>query len=286
MTTIDESGSVGYSDVEYVFEPHSRTLPDVREYIYAIWDRRRFLIELARSDLRTARSRTRLGNIWSVLDPLFQATIYFFLYTVLRRGSSSSNFLPVLIGGIYLFALSMSALSEGGSSIKRARSLMLNSTFPRALLPVTSVYKNVKSFIPSAFVFLIIFPLVGGKFGPGFLLLPLLFTVQVVMNLGIALLVSTYVTLVADGQNVMNYVNRLLFFMTPVVYPVALLPASARLWIGWQPLFALFACYQAVFSGGWPSIGLILQAMLWAVGLVIVGAQLFLRHEREFAIHL
>ncbi len=286
MTTFDQPTSPAYSNFEYVFEPHSRALPDIRDYVLAIWDRRRFMVELAKSDLRSQRSSTALGNLWGVLDPLFQASIYFFLYTVLRRGASRTNFLPILIGGIYLFSLTMSALGEGGTSIKRARGLMLNSTFPRALLPATNLYKNLKRFVPSACVFLVLFPLVGGSFGPGFVLLPLLFAIQTIMNLGISLLVATFVTLFADGQNVMTYVTRVLFFTTPVVYPVSLLPASAKAAIGWLPLFPIFAAYQAVFAGAWPSFRLIVESALWAGALLVIGAQVFLRHEREFTMKL
>lgn len=280
-----------YSDVEYVFEPHSATLPDLREYLAALWERRQFMVELARSDLRSLRSSTALGSIWSVLDPLFQASIYFFLYTVIRGGkgggtSANAAFLPVLIGDFFLFSLSLAALGDGGGSIKRGKGLMLNSSFPRALLPVTSVYKSVRKFVPCAAVFVVLFPLAGGTIGSGFFLLPLLFVLQLVMNVGIALLVSTFVVLVPDGNNLMSYVSRVLFFATPVVYPVALLPDSARLLISWQPLFPLFACYQAIFSGQVPSAGLVLQTALWAIALLVIGGQIFLRHERQFALHL
>ncbi len=275
-----------YSDVEYVFEPHSKTMPDVRSYMAALWGRREFMLELANSDIRTIRSSTRLGNIWSVLDPLFQAGIYFFLYSVLRKGSARSAFLPVLIGGIYLFSLTLAALTEGGASIKRSRSLMLNSTFPRVLLPVSAIYKSVKNFIPSAIVFAFLFLVLGGKVGTGIFVLPLLFGVQTVMNLGIALLVSTFVTLFADGTNVMTYVTRVLFFTTPVVYPVSILPSSAHAVVGWLPTFTLFASYQAVFSGGAPSAAMVLEAAVWAFALLVIGGQWFLRHEREFAMHL
>jgi teichoic acid transport system permease protein len=276
-----------YSDVEYVFEPHSAAMPDLREYVGALWDRRQFMIELARADLRTLRTSTALGNIWAVLDPLFQAGIYYFLYVVLRRGSTNqTKFLPVLIGGFFLFSLSMAALGEGGTSIKRARGLMLNSTFPRALLPVTAVYKSLRNFVPAACVFVVLFPLVGGKPGAGLFLLPLLFALQIVMNVGIALLVSTFIVLIPDANNVMMYVTRVLFFATPVVYPIALLPSSAKLLIGWQPLFALFASYQAIFSGNVPSLSLLVQTAFWSITLLVIGTQVFLRHEREFAIHL
>ncbi len=275
-----------YSDVVYVFEPHTTVLPDIREYVEALWDRREFMKELVRADVRSLRSSTALGNIWGVLDPLFQAGIYYFLYSVLRRGAAQSQFLPVLIAGFFLFGISMAALGEGGASIKRSRGLILNSTFPRALLPVTSVYKSVRNFIPSACVLVVLFPLVGGRIGSGLIFLPLIFVLQVGMCVGIALLVSTFVTLVPDASNIMTYVNRVLFFATPVVYPVKLLPASAKLLIGWQPLFALFSNYQAVFSGQAPNLFLLLQTAAWSAGLLALGIQVFLRNERKFAMHL
>ncbi|MEY2580866.1 MAG: teichoic acid transport system permease protein [Ilumatobacteraceae bacterium] len=276
-----------YSDVEYVFEPHSSTMPDLREYFDALWDRRHFMVALAKTDLRSLRSSTALGSIWAILDPLFQAGIYYFLYVVLRGAQSSQvKFLPVLIAGFYLFAISMAALGDGGTSIRRAKGLMLNSTFPRALLPVTAVYKSIRKFVPSACVLAVVFPLVGGQVGIGLFVFPLLFALQVVMCIGTALLVSTFVVLFPDGSNVMAYVTRVLFFATPVVYPVTLLPASARLIVGWQPLFALFASYQAVFSGDVPNAGLVVQTAVWAFALLFIGSQVFLRHERQFTIRL
>jgi teichoic acid transport system permease protein len=282
MTTVSE-----YSDVEYVFEPHVSTMPSIREYVEALWARRQFMAKLAQSDLRSLRSSTMLGSIWSVLDPLFQAAIYFFLYAVLRGGKGSQiEFLPILIGDIFLFGLSTAALAEAGQSIRRSKTLMLNSTFPRALLPVTSVYKSLRQFVPAACVFAVLFPLVGGKLGPGLFVLPLLFALQIVMNIGIALLVSTFVVLVADATNVMSYITRILFFATPVIYPVTLLPGNVKWLVAWQPLFPLFASYQAVLGGRMPSAGLVLQTALWAVALLVIGTRVFLRREREFTIHL
>ena len=286
--SVSPAGQGGYSDVEYVFEPHTATMPDLREYLESLLDRRQFMVALAKADLRGLRSRTALGGVWGVLDPLFQATIYFFLYVILRgnSGGDRSAFLPILIGDIFLFGLTTAAMGEAGTSIKRAKGLMLSSTFPRALLPITSVYKSLRQFGLAAAVFAVIFPLVGGTPGPGLFVLPLLFVVHVTMNVGIALLVSSFVILVPDGTNVMTYVSRILFFATPIIYPVTLLPDTARLLVGWQPLFALFASYQAVFRGDVPSLGLVVTSAVWAIALLVVGAQVFLRHERQFALHL
>ena len=75
-----------YSDVEYVFEPHSATMPNLREYVAGLWERRTFMVALAQADLRGSRAKTRLGAVWTVLDPLFMAAIYFFLYWIMNKG--------------------------------------------------------------------------------------------------------------------------------------------------------------------------------------------------------
>ena len=106
------------------------------------------------------------------------------------------------------------------------------------------------------------------------------------MNVGIALVVSTYVVLVPDGSNVMQYVNRVLFFVTPVIYPAALLPGAVEAIIQWQPLFPVFACYQAILSGGIPDPRMMAMSALWAAILLVVGGRVFLKREREFALHL
>jgi teichoic acid transport system permease protein len=261
-------------------------MPPLRPYLQALWDRRAFIAALVQSELRMARSRTALGNLWSIINPLFQAAIYYFLYTILRSSPSSAAFLPILIANFFFFGLSTEALSQGGQSIRRSKGLMLNSTFPRALLPITAVFKSIREFALAAAVLAVLFPFVGGQFGPGLFVLPLLFALQIVMNIGIAMLASAYITLVPDGSNVVTYINRILFFITPVIYPVALLPAGAKALIQWQPLFPLFAAYQAVFAGKTPSPLLVFETFLWATALLVLGARVFLRREREFAIHL
>jgi teichoic acid transport system permease protein len=281
MTTVN-----AYSDVEYTFTPHSRSLPDVRAYVLSLWERRHFIEALAQATIRQKASNTTLGNLWRILNPLLQAGLYFFLYNVLRGSSANTKFLPVLIAGFFFFELTMTALTQGGSSIKQSKGLMLNSSFPRALLPLTVVYTSLRSFVAMLGVLVVLFPLLGGQVGPGFLVLPLLFAIQVVMNVGIALLMATVVTLVPDATNAMQYVARLMFFVTPVIYPVTLLPPVAMKILLIQPTFPVFAAYQAIFSGGTPSFFHIAISAVWAAVMLVVGGRAFLKREREFALYV
>src|SRR4051794_18921929 len=123
-----------YSDVEYVFEPHSAEMPPLRPYLRDLWERRRFIAEMARADIKGKRNSTVAGQLWAVLDPLFQAAIYFFLITVLRGGARGGAELASLIFCVFLFQLTAGALNDGGRSVVSNKGLMLNSSFPRAML--------------------------------------------------------------------------------------------------------------------------------------------------------
>lgn len=274
------------SGVEYVFEPHSASLPPLRPYLRELWDRRRFMAEMASADLRGTRSSTVLGGLWGVLDPLFQAAIYYLLFTIIREGGRPIDFLHVLIGGIFLFQLAIGTFTEGGTSILRSTNLILNSTFPRAALPLTTVYKGLLRFLPSIPIYIVFHVALGAPVGWGLLAFPLLFALQIVLMVGMALFTATLVVFFRDAENMLKYATRIFFFTSPVIFPLSLIPDGLRPILSWQPFFALFAGYQHVFVGEFPDLGLILQVLAWSLGFLVIGGWTFLRHEREFAIRL
>ena len=88
------------------------------------------------------------------------------------------------------------------------------------------------------------------------------------------------------ARNVMSYVTRVLFFATPVIYPV---DAPARLRAAPRRLAAaLRALRQLPGRLQWRCRAprLVVQAALWAAALLVIGGRTFLRHERQFALHL
>jgi len=279
--------TAGRDGVTHVFEPHSAGLPPLRPYLQSLWGRRRFITALARSEIRGRHSSTSLGSLWNLLDPIFQAAIYLFLFVVIRGGKGRPEaFVPVLIAGIFLFRLTTSAINEGGKSIRSGRDLMLSSAFPRAILPLAAIFKGLVNFVPTVFVFIPVYIIFGVPPHRALLLLPVLFAIQVVMNVGAALLVSTIAVFVKDTENAITYLTRILFFVTPVIYPVTLLPQEIKAFLQFFPLFPLFATYQAVIGGKHIDGVLIVEAGIWAVVLLVLGGWLFLRYEQAMASRL
>jgi len=282
------SGERAYSDVVQVFEPNALTFPPVGRYFADVLDRRAFIKELATAEVRGQRSTTFLGELWSLVDPLFQAAIYWFLFSVIRGGSGgrSSDFVTAIISSVFLFNFTRISLNDGGRAIVRNKGLVLNAIFPRGLLPVAEVYKGWRSTVPAFIVYIPIHLLLGGAITSAFLILPLIVVLLTLINLGLAFLFATATAYSKDVSQLLNYVLRILMFATPVVYPVSLLSPTIRSVLAWNPLFALFTAFQQIITGEVPSAGLLLQSALWGVVLLVSGVWVFLRHERSFGLYL
>jgi teichoic acid transport system permease protein len=291
MSTVDAlaPGSREPDEVEYVFEPHSVRLPPLKPYLRELWSRRRFVRTLARTEIQGKRSSMAAGQFWAVLDPLFQAAIYFFLIQILRGGQGgrgSAYQMTLLISGIFLFTFTRISLNDGARSVIGGRGLLLNSSFPRALLPISSVYKGLLELAPAGVVYLVIHIAAGQPIGSGVAFLPTLLVLQTALNLGLAFLFAALTVYMRDVTQLLGYLLRVLFFVTPVLYPVSVLPPAVRTAMLFNPLFPVFAAYQEVVAGGVPTTGQIVGSLLWALLFLVVGGGLFISHERAFALHV
>jgi teichoic acid transport system permease protein len=275
-----------HSGLEYVFEPHTASVPPIGQYLRDLWGRRRFIQELSRSQLQRERTRTIFGALWGILDPLLLSAIYILVFTIIRGGQRPTDFIPILIAGITFFGIVTGAMVGGANSITGSSALMLNSTFPRALLPITVVYESVIKTLPIVPVFALLFWLMPHEASWALVLMAPLFAVQIVMCVGLALTTATLVVYFLDVKNLLTYLNRILFFTAPIIYPVAIIPDDIRSILQWLPFFPLFASYQEILGGEVPAAGQMALAAAYALGILVFGSWLFLRHERDFVVNL
>lgn len=282
-----DARGASHEPIVQVFEPNSLALPSLRTYASELLSRRPFIVELAGAEVRGQRSSTFLGELWTLVDPLFQAAIYMFLFLVIRgtKGQTSS-YVTTIIASVFAFNYTRIAITDGGRSILRNKGLVVNAVFPRALLPIAEVYKGFLSTVPAMLVYVVIHLAARAPITQAILVLPLLLVIQTALNFGLALLFSTATVFFRDISNLLNYVVRMLMFATPVVYPVSTLSPAIRGVLSWNPLFALFSAFQSVITGQMPATGLIIQSALWAVLFLVTGMWVFLRHERSFALHI
>ena len=155
-----------YRDDEYserhVYVPHKVGLPPMGHYLSLVWKRRSFAFELSRTTMRAKHFNTVFGQLWLVLNPLFLAGVYFVLVDILRGGSSGPGYFAHLVVCIFAYHLVSDAVRSGTRAVVSGGRLILNSAFPRVLLPFASVISATKKFLPTMLVY-IPFHLASGR---------------------------------------------------------------------------------------------------------------------------
>jgi teichoic acid transport system permease protein len=276
-----------FAEEHHVYEPHLVGLPPLLPYIREAWRRRSFARELSRTKLRAQHFNTVFGQLWLVLNPLMLAGVYFVLVDILRGGSSGEGFFAHLVAGIFAYHLISDAVRQGTKSVVSGGRLILNSAFPRVLLPLGSVISAVKRFIPCVVIYVPVHIASGLPVGPELLWVLPLFGLLVVMASGLAMIVGALQVYFRDLKNFMPYLLRVWLFASPVLYFAHEMPEKYKFLLDVNPLGQLLSAWSDVVNlGGTPSGRQLAIASAWAFGTLIAGFLFFVSREREFAVRL
>jgi teichoic acid transport system permease protein len=276
-----------FAEVHHVYEPHLVGLPPLVPYVREAWRRRSFAYELSRTKLRAQHFNTVFGQLWLVLNPLLLATVYFILVDILRGGSSGEGFFAHLVAGIFAYHLVSDAVRQGTKSVVSGGRLILNSAFPRVLLPIGSVVSAVKRFIPCVIIYIPLHLASGLPVGPKLLWVIPLFALLVVMASGLAMIVGALQVYFRDLKDFMPYLLRVWLFASPVLYFADDMPEKYQFLLYINPLGELLSAWSDVINqGGSPTVEQLAVAAAWAFGLLGAGFLFFVSREREFAVRL
>lgn len=189
----------------------------------------RILHVLASIDFKLKYAGSALGYVWSVLKPLM---LFIMLYLVFGRvfhlGSISRYYPLSLLMGIVLFTFFGDACSMGMSSIVSRESLLRKMSFPRMIIPASA---TLTASITLAINLSVIVAFVAWKRiipQPDWFLIPLLLLELYIFVLGVSLILATLFVRFRDIGQIWELVLQLLFYASPIIYPIGYLPGWAR----------------------------------------------------------
>src|SRR3712207_8797320 len=149
----------------HVYEPHRVGLPPLGQYLRDLWRRREFGAELSRTNLRAQHVNTVFGVLWLVINPLLLAAIYFVLVDILQRGSRNEDFFAHLVAGLFAYYFISQAARQSVRSVVSGGRLILNTAFPRVLLPLASVRTAFVRFLPPMALYAVLHLVTGLPLG-------------------------------------------------------------------------------------------------------------------------
>jgi teichoic acid transport system permease protein len=270
-----------------VYEPHRIGLPPVRAYLRELWRRRQFAFELARTNLRAQQFNTVLGQLWLIINPVLLAFVFFVLVAIVRGGSRGSEFLAHLMLGLFAYRLVSTSVKQGARSVIGSGRLILNTAFPRTLLPLASVLTAFMRFLPTLAVYAVMHAIAGLPVGPQLLWAIPILALLVVLSSGASMLAAAAQVYFRDLTNILPYVLRIWLYLSPVLYYVEDIPERFKPLAAANPLYPLLGSLSdAVNQGEAPDAGFLAWGVAWALGFFVVGAVFFMSREREFAVRL
>lgn len=251
--------------------------------------RYRFLVSnLVKRDLKVRYKRSVLGFIWVMLNPLLTMAVLVVVFSTLfnLRFSFLHHYPVYLLCGILIFNL------FGQGSIAAMSNLVGNGAVLRRMYVPPSVF--VASSIGSALVNLLfsiipffILAVVTGvtpTFWWAFIVVPCAETA--LFAFGVGLIIAPLMVFFNDTFEIYTVLLTMLNYLTPVFYPIEILPLWVRQLEQYNPLFLFMdTARSAVIGGTIAPLSELIPAALTALGTFIVGWLFFTRTEGKFAYH-
>lgn len=209
---------------------------------------RRALWLLTVRDLRVRYSTSALGYVWSILDPLVMAGIYWFVFTqVFHRGAGNEPYIVFLLSALLPWMWFNGAVSDSTRAFIREAKLVRSTKVPRTIWVARLVLSKGIEYIASLPVLALFAIFAGATLNWEALLFPLAVIMQAALTLGVGLIVAPLVVFFRDLERAAKLTLRFLFYASPIIYGITDLPHQLHFIASFNPLVGILSMYRGAF---------------------------------------
>jgi len=242
------------------------------------------LLQLTQREIKARYKQSFVGYLWVVLNPLAQLLVYSFVFSVVFRFPTNNvPYIIFLYAGLLPWGLFQGSLATATQSLVDNAPLIRKVAFPREVIPYSVILAKIVDFCVSAAIFVVMMIIFRVPFAQTSIYLVPLFLTQLFLTTGIALMLSAANLFYRDIQYLANLLLMLWMYMTPVVYPLSLVP-SKYVWLyKLNPMVGIIEGYRSAlfqYPFEWTII-------YWSMGIALItfciGFYLFKKSEKVFA---
>jgi len=226
-----------------------------------------------RRELFTRYLGSVTGIAWALLHPLALLAVYHFIFTTVFRatGFAGQSFLAFVAVALWPWLAAQEAMQRGTVSLIGNAGLIRKVAFPNELV----VYASVAATLTLQFVGYVCVLLVLRSVGEpihleGLLIAVPLWLVMAVAVVGITLALAAIQVFVRDIEHVLMPLLMILMYLTPILYPLTLVPESLRPWVAANPFGWLVGRLRDCLLDG--RMALQIDDLVMAAGALLVFA--------------
>lgn len=247
----------------------------------------KFLIgELVTRDVKLKYRRSALGYFWSLLNPLLTMLVVSTVFSFIFKQEIENFPIYLLIGQIMFQFFSESTTMAMGSVIQNA-ALLKKVYVPKYIFPISRILSCSVNFVFSLAALFIVMIFTATPVNFTILLLPFPIICILLFSMGIGLILSVYAVYFRDLLHLYSVFTTMLMYLTPIFYPITLLPKGIRWLINANPLTQFVTCMRTiVLERSLPDGENAVLCIIFALATFALGAYVFKKKQANFVLYI
>ena len=246
-----------------------------------LWKYRQLASELFWTYIKLRHVGSVLGFIWTLLNPILYILTYWVVFSLIIK-MGLQNYPLFLIPGYLAWNFTFSSIVNSSESILQSKDLITKIAFPNEIIVLTNVVVGFVDFIIS----LIIFSIVILIFYPpiSYYIVPIILFLQILLTMGISLIVACISVYFKDVPKLIVILGNIFFFLTPIFYPLDIIPSKFRIIALINPLAQIINIYHdLIYYKVFPNPILIIITAIVSLTVFTIGFVVFNKLRFSFA---
>jgi len=227
-----------------------------------------------------------LGVIWSLLNPLLTMLVMTLVFSYVFR-FTIEHFPAYLLSGLMIYSFFSESTTLALSSVIESEGIIKKVYVPKYIFPLAKVSSSLVNLLFAFLAFLFVFAVTGVPFKWTMLLLPIPIIYTFVFSLGMAMLVSSMAVFFRDLRYLYGVLLTLWMYLTPIIYPVSIIPEWAMPFYGLNPLFHFVDYFRNLaLTGTVPDLWANMVCIGFALASICIGVYVFMTKQDRYILYL
>ncbi|MFQ5687123.1 MAG: ABC transporter permease [Candidatus Scalindua sp.] len=250
-----------------------------------LWRYKELLYFLTKRDIKVRYKQTVLGGLWAIIQPVSTMIIFVIFFGRMAKMQSDGIPYPIFVyAGLLPWTYFANALSASSNSLVESANLITKVYFPRVIAPASAALAGLLDFFIAILILGVMMAYYQYFPGIEILLFPFLVGMTFLCAVGVGLWLSALNVQYRDIRYVVPLLIQLWMFVSPVIYPISMVPKKYHLLMSINPMVGTIEALRSSLLGHQPINWLLLGISAMIISIIFLsGIYYFRRMERVFA---
>jgi ABC-2 type transport system permease protein len=241
---------------------------------------------LVARDLKVRYRRSIFGLMWSMGQPLLMMTVMAMVFSTIFR-FDIPNYPVYVLAGILFWNFFSQSITASMLSLRSNAGIIQKVPVPPELFPLVTILSGIVNLLLALVPLLLISIVTGNSLSPALLFLPVSILLAAMFTLGAGLLLSPLAVFFADVIEVVGVILATCMYLTPIFYPLSIIPPHLQWIIRYNPLRSILEVFRdPIFNGKVPPLSHLAVATGFAVGSLLIGWAAFRRNSDKIPFYV